>query len=118
MRAVKFAASGSVPVVGSIAGDAVGAVAGSIGLIKGTAGWVGVIIVIIMTVPVTAEIIITRLCMNIACTAADIVGLERERDILSGMCGLLGFLAAGSFISSLMFVYALALFAGSGTALL
>ncbi len=118
MRAVRFAASSTVPVVGSMASDAVGAVAGSIGLIKGTVGWVGVIVIIILTVPVTMNIILTRLFVSISCAAAEIAGLEREKEILSQICGLLGFLAAVCFIASLMFVYALALFAKSSAALL
>ncbi len=118
MRAVRFAASNAVPVVGSMASDAVGAVAGSIGLIKGTVGWVGVVVIVILIVPVTVNIILTRFFVNLSCTVAEIAGLEREKEILSQMCGLLGFLAAVCFIASLMFVYALALFAKSGAALL
>ncbi len=117
MRAIKFAASNAVPVVGGIASDAVGAVASSLSLIKGTVGWVGVIIIAIITLPVIFNVLLTRLGVIISETAADIIGLEKEKGLLSEMGGLLGFLAAVCVIAALMFVYALALFAKSSAAL-
>lgn len=117
MRALKFAASNAVPVAGGIASEAVAAVAGSLSIIKGSVGWAGVIILLIMTLPLTADILLIRLGISASSVAADIIGLEREKRILDEMCGLLGFLAAISVICTLMFVYALALFAKSATAL-
>ena len=117
MRAVKFAASNTVPVVGGIASDAVGAVASSLSLIKSTVGWVGVIIIAVMTLPIIFNVLLTRLGVSISETAADIIGLEKEKSLLSEMWGLLGFLAAVCVIAALMFVYALALFAQSAAAL-
>ncbi len=117
IRAVKFAASKAVPVVGGIASDAVSAVGGSISLIKGTVGWGGVIILAAMTLPTILDILLLRLGIVISGTAADIIGLDREKRILDEMSGLFGFLAAVCVICALMFVYALALFAKSTTAI-
>ncbi len=117
MRAIKFAASKTVPVVGGIASDAVATVAQSLSLVKGTVGWVGVIIIIVMTLPVIVNVILTRLGVLISQTAAEILGLDREGKVLGEMVGLLGFLAAVCVIAALMFVYALAVFAQSSTAL-
>ena len=78
MRAVKFAASHSVPDVGGVAGDAVGAVAESLSLVKGTVGWVGVALIIVITLPMAANILLTRLGFAVAELAADILGLDRE----------------------------------------
>ncbi len=117
MRAMKFAAAKAIPVAGDIASGAVTAVAGSLSLVKGTVGWVGVIIIAVMTLPVILTILLTRLGVVVSCTAADILGLERERGMLDEISGLLGFLAAVCVIAALMFVYALTLFAGSAAAL-
>lgn len=117
MRAVKFAASGAIPVVGSIAGDAVRTVAGSLTLVRTTVGWTGVILILLLTLPVIIEVLLTRLGVVLAETAANIIGCERERGLLSEISGLLGFLAAVSVISGLMFIYALTLFATSSAAL-
>lgn len=117
MRAVKFAASGAIPVVGSIAGDAVRTVAGSLTLVRTTVGWTGVILILLLTLPVIIEILLTRLGVVLAETAANIIGCERERGLLGEISGLLGFLAAVSVISGLMFIYALTLFATSSAAL-
>ncbi len=116
MRAIKFAASNAVPVVGGIAGDAVRAVAGSLSLIKSTVGWVGVILIAVMTLPILARVLLTRLGIRICETASDIIGLEREKNLLSDIGGLYGFLAAVCVISGLMFIYAMALFAKSSVA--
>lgn len=117
MRAVKFAASGAIPVVGSIAGDAVRTVAGSLTLVRATVGWTGVILILLLTLPVIIEVLLTRLGVVLAETAANIIGCERERGLLNEISGLLGFLAAVSVISGLMFIYALTLFATSSAAL-
>lgn len=117
VRAIKFAASNTVPVVGGIAADAVSAVAGSISLIKGSVGWGGVVILAIMTLPVILDILLIRFGIVLSSTAADIIGLDREKRMLDEMSGLFGFLAAICVICALMFVYALALFAKSTTAI-
>ena len=117
MRAVKFAASHTVPVVGGMASDAVGAVASSLSLVKSAVGWVGVIIILVLTLPVILNVLLTRLGVSISEVVADVIGLEREKNMLSEMSGLLGFLAAVCVIAALMFVYALALFAKSAAAL-
>lgn len=117
VRAVKFAASNTIPVVGGIASEAVTAVGGSISLIKGTVGVGGVIILAVMTLPVIADVLLLRLGVSISATAADIIGLDREKRILDEMCGLFGFLAAICVICALMFAYALALFAKSASAI-
>ena len=117
MRAVKFAASHTEPVVGGMASDAVGTVASSLSLVKSTVGWVGVIIIAILTLPVILNILLTRLGISISESAADVIGLEREKNMLSEMSGLLGFLVAVCVIAALMFIYALAVFAKSAAAL-
>ena len=117
MRAVKFAASGAIPVVGQIAGDAVRTVAGSLSLVRATVGWTGVILILLLTLPVIIEVLLTRLGVILAETAANIIGCDRERGLLSEISGLLGFLAAICVISGLMFIYALTLFATSSVAL-
>ena len=117
MRAVKFAASKSVPVVGGIASDAVSAVAESLALVKSTVGWAGVIIIAVMTLPVIVNIVLMRLGIIAAAISADVLGLERERRVLEEIAGLFGSLAAICVIAALMFVYALAVFAKSAVAM-
>lgn len=117
MRAVKFAASNAVPVAGGIAADAVRTVAGSLSLIKGTVGWAGVAIVVLLTLPMLMRVILTRLGVMLAGICADILGLERERGFLNELSGLLGFLCAVCLVASLMFIYALAVFAFGSVAI-
>ena len=117
MRAVKFAASNSVPVAGGIASEAVSTVASSLALVKGSVGWTGVIIILLMTLPVILNVITVRLAIVAAQTVADVLGLQKEKGILEEGAGLLGFLAAVCVIAALMFVYALAVFAKDAVAL-
>ncbi len=116
MRTVKFAVSHSVPVVGSVAGDAVGAVAESLSLVKSCVGFGGVILLLLMTVPIVVRILLVRLGFVVSYTVADILGLEREKSIIAEMSGLLGFMAAVCVIAAIMFTYAAALFATTAAA--
>ncbi len=117
MRAVRFAASSAIPVAGGIAADAVGAVATSLSLIRSTVGWVGVVILLLLALPILLEVLLTRFGVNLAATAADVLGLEREKSLLEELSGLLGSLCAVVVIVSLMFLYALAVFAVGSAAL-
>lgn len=117
MRALRFAASKSVPVVGSLASDAVSAVAESLALVKSTVGWGGVIIIAVLTLPIVINVLFTRMSVVASAVAADVLGLEREKRILEEIAGLFGSLAAICVIAALMFVYALAVFAKSAVAM-
>lgn len=117
LRAARFAASKVVPVAGNIAGEAVSAVAGSLTLIRRTAGYVGIIIIAVLLIPVIANILLTRLGVSVSSIAADIIGLDREKGLLDEFCGLLGYLAAICVIAALMFIYGLAIFAKSSSIL-
>ena len=117
MRAVRFAASNAIPVAGGIAADAVRTVAGSLSLVKSTVGWAGVVIIALMTLPVMIQVLLTRIGVLLAGTSASVLGLEREKSLLDEVSGLLGSLIAVCLVASLMFVYALAVFAKGAVAL-
>lgn len=117
MRAVKFAAAQAIPVAGGIAADAAGAVAGSLSLVRATVGTVGVILIALLTLPVLVQVLLARMGVVIAGTAAEVLGLSREKELLGETAGLLGFLAAVCVIAALMFVYALTLFAKTAAAM-
>ena len=117
MRAVRFAASNAIPVAGGIAADAVRTVAGSLSLVKSTVGWAGVVIIALMTLPVMIQVLLTRIGVLLAGTSASVLGLEREKGLLDEVSGLLGSLIAVCLVASLMFVYALAVFAKGAVAL-
>lgn len=116
MRAVRFAVSGAIPAVGNLAGEAVATVAGSLSLVKSTVGWLGVILILLLTLPTLLSVLFTRLSVVIAIGAADLLGLPREKKFLEEMRGILGFLLTVCVISSLMFLYALTVFAKSVSA--
>ena len=75
------------------------------------------IIIAVLTLPVILNLLLSRIGIGISQTAADILGLARERDLLGELHGLLGSLAAVCVIAALMFVYALAVFAKTAAAL-
>ena len=117
MRAVKFAAAQAIPVAGGIAADAAGAVVGSLSLVRATVGTVGVILIALLTLPVIVQVLMARMGVVVSQSAAELLGLEREKGLLGEMAGLLGFLAAVCVIAALMFVYALTLFAKTAAAM-
>lgn len=117
MRAVRFAASSAIPIAGGIASEAVRTVAGSLSLVKSTVGWAGIVIILLVTLPTLIRVLLTRIGVVFSETVAGILGLEREKSLLCEVSGLLGFLAAICVISSLMFLYSLAVFAKGNAAI-
>ena len=74
-------------------------------------------LIALLTLPVLVQVLLARMGVVIAGTAAEVLGLSREKELLGETAGLLGFLAAVCVIAALMFVYALTLFAKTAAAM-
>ena len=116
MRAVRFTTSNAIPVAGGIASDAVGMVAGSLSAVKKNTGWIGIIIIMLITLPIIVKILLSRLGMTISSMVAGVLGLDRERAILDDISGLLGYVCAVCVIIGLMIVYSLVIISNTSAA--
>lgn len=111
VRAVKFAASSFIPVVGSAVSEAVRTVSGSIGYIRTSVGFIGVASILIIALPVFVNLMITRIGLAVSASVADLLGCDREVKILKESGGLVNFLIALVSLSAIMFIYILTLLA-------
>lgn len=115
-RAVRFAASSFIPVVGSAVSEAVRTVSGSIGYIRTSVGFIGVAVIVVIALPTFVSLMITRITLALGAAVSDMLGCERETKILKESGGLVNFLIALVALSAVMFIYILTLLAKCASA--
>ncbi len=109
-RGVKYAVGSAIPIVGGALGDAVRTAAAGLSVIKSGAGTVGIVVLILLTLPLLISLSYTSLSLAAASFAASMLGCGREASLFGELRSLTGFgIALVSFIS-FVFIFALALF--------
>ena len=81
-KGVKFLINTLVPVIGSSLSDAYSAVLGSINLMKGTLGVIGVFALILINIPALCEGVIHYALMSLLSCFAEMLGLVRVSETL------------------------------------
>ena len=109
MKTAKFALGNFIPLVGNALSDAVGTVAGSLTLIKNTCGVLGIVTVALLLLPVLLHLLLHRMVIGAAQGMAELLGCEREGRLLGDVYATLGYVLAVVALSSVLFVFILAL---------
>ena len=109
MKTAKFALGNFIPLVGNALSDAVGTVAGSLTLIKNTCGVLGIVTVALLLLPVLLHLLLHRMVIGAAQGMAELLGCEREGRFLGDVYATLGYVLAVVALSSVLFVFILAL---------
>lgn len=109
MKTAKFALGNFIPLVGNALSDAVGTVAGSLTLIKNTCGVLGIVTVALLLLPVLLHLLLHRMVIGVAQGMAELLGCEREGRLLGDVYATLGYILAVVALSSVLFVFILAL---------
>ena len=109
MKTAKFALGNFIPLVGNALSDAVGTVAGSLTLIKNTCGVLGIVTVALLLLPVLLHLLLHRMVIGAAQGMAELLGCEREGRLLGDVYATLGYILAVVALSSVLFVFILAL---------
>ena len=112
VRTVKFALGSFIPLVGNAISDAIGTVAGSLNLIKGACGAVGVIATLLLLLPPLIYTLLIRAALSAAQGAAELMGCEKEGRLLSEINGTFGYMMAVMALSAVLFVFILSLLIG------
>ncbi len=112
VRAVKFALSGAVPVIGGAVSEAVNTVSAGFSLAGSTVGVLGIGAVLWQLVPVLVRVFLLRFAFSASAFVAELVGADTERDILVELGGITGFLCAVLVAESLLYVLVLFLVIG------
>lgn len=116
-RTVKFAISNLVPVVGSVMGEAMRAVIGSIGTIKSTVGTISVIVVLFIVLPTVISLLMYKLVLRMASLTAQILGCTSEQLMIDEMNGLIGYVLSLVTVCSVLFIFNITLMIKSAVAL-
>ena len=109
-RAAKYALGSFIPVVGGTVGDSFRTVAASIEYIRGAAGGLAIIIILLLLMPSLISLALGRSAVNISSAVAKMLGCEREGRLLSEIGNVYGYIMAVCSICSVLFIYALTLF--------
>ncbi len=117
LRAAKFVAGSSIPIVGGTVGESLKTLAASISLIRKSFGISVIIMIALLTLPVLILLLFTRFAINLSATIADLLGCAEERRLLDSISGVYGCLIAVIAIGSLMFVFLLTLLVSSRAAI-
>ena len=108
-RTIKFAGS-FIPVIGSALGETVRSLMTGISLIKSSVGFLGIIIIFIITLPIFLKILSAKICIDLSVVVSSLLGCERESIFLKEISGIINFVLAINFTTSLMFVFELIVF--------
>ena len=118
LRAAKFVAGSTIPVVGGSVSESMRTLAASITLLRRAFGVTGIILIALLTLPVIIMLLLTKAILSITASVAELMGCENEKQLLSGISDIYGCLTAVVTAVSLMFVFMLTLLAVSATALI
>lgn len=113
-RTVRFASGVFVPVIGSILGDATRTVFGSIGVIKSTAGAIGITVILSIVIPPIILVILYKLALLGCAILSRVIGCEKESHFLYELNGILNVLMALVIGSAAVLIIAIAVFIKTG----
>ena len=115
-RGIKFAGS-FVPIVGSALGESVRGVMSGLDLIKKSVGFIGLIIILVITLPPVITLILNLLCAEFLSGMASVLRCEKESLLLKEYSGLLGALLSVSFCLSVTLIFVLTVYINLSSAL-
>lgn len=109
LRAAKFFAGSTIPVIGRSVSETLRTVSGSMSLIRSCFGVAGVMLIILLMLPTALLLVADRFSLGFASACADLLGCPNEAKLLDGISGVIGSVLAVVCGCSLMFIFSLAL---------
>jgi len=108
VRTAKLAVGNLIPVVGGSISDSLGTISAGLTLIKNGAGILGIVLILMITLPMTVTLLCNGIILSFSAFAADVLGCEKEKKMieeckeLSGLALGLSSMAAAVFILSVV----------------
>lgn len=109
-RSVKFASGTLIPVIGSMIGDAARTVYASAGIIKGTVGAMGIVVLLSMLLPPLVYTVAYKLVVLSAAMISAALGCEKESKLLYDLNSIVAILIAMLVGTGVVFIIAISLF--------
>ena len=110
MRGAKMFASNAIPMVGSVIGDSFKTLATALSYIKSVSGTVGIILLLLLALPVFTSVWLYRSGLVLLSGAAQMLGCDREQELISGVVSVYGYILAVVAIVTVIFILMLTLF--------
>jgi len=116
MKGVKYAVGQMIPIVGGAVSGTLGNISTGLGLIRKITGISGIILVGLLLLPTLIQLLLFRMCYQMASTAAAMLGCDSEGKLLGEMGSLYGYMAAAASICASVCVLALGIFSATAAA--
>lgn len=116
VRTIKFAGS-FVPVIGGALGETVRSVVSGLSVIKNSVGYVGIIVVLIITLPTLLYLTANKISMDLMSSFSKMLGCTKEGEFLEEFSSLINFSLAVTLCVGILFVFELTIFISISPAL-
>ena len=110
MRGAKIFASNAIPVVGAAVGDSLRTLATALSFVKSVSGAVGIVLILLLALPVFLTVWLFRAGLILLSGAAEMLGCDKERELISGVVSVYGYILAAVALTAVVFVLLLTLF--------
>jgi len=108
-RTVKFAGS-FIPVIGSVVGDSVKSVISVFELVKKSVGFIGIIIILIITIPILFELILNKFYLSICSSLSELSGMSENANLIKEVSSVFNYAIALTTTFSLLFILEISIF--------
>jgi|GEM_PF-1721260 len=109
LRGLKFIINGSVPVVGSAIGDALGSLTAGFRLIKNSAAVLGVLAAVFINLPALSSLVIWKLMLFLLSLTAEMLEIKKIPGFISVLTSVFSVLIAVIMFNVSVFIIALAI---------
>lgn len=110
LRAMKFAAAGSVPIIGGLVSESLRTLSAGVSTLKGIVGTVGAAVVILLSLSPFLTLLMSKWALSIAQSIARAAGGDTVAGLIEDASGLVGYLLAILTLFDLFFIYSLSIF--------
>ncbi len=104
LRLSKFALSSLIPVVGSMVGESLRTVLGSVSIVKNITGILGISCLVYLVIPPVCNILVYKICLLICGFVSKIMGLSKQSEMLYDINGVLNVMNSLLICVSLTFI--------------
>lgn len=118
MRAIKYAASGLIPVVGSTVSGAISTLASGVSYAKGVVGTGAILVIIYMAISPLVLLLSYRLTLSLGLILADTCGSKASSNIFTAFRYALDMTVTAYALSALIYLFEIILFIKVGVSLL
>jgi len=105
----KFLIGSFVPVVGGAVSDALGSIVSSLSLVRGATGAFGILAVLLIALPVFAELLLWLMTLNLCAVGADLFGQGKAATLLRSVASALVILGAILLFNAVLLIISTAL---------